>query len=133
MCNREWVLSATVVTGEAKEVGTRCEWVRRVCPIRSRVRTISSLREYKFEEDHATVGLIGRNSLWKGSWFCQSSCHFSIMNELMKAERSELVGRSPALTHGKFVSCLAALSTISLSTIPRWSGTHMKVILVSVL
>ena len=51
----------------------------------------------------------------------------------MNAERSELVGRSPALTRGKFVACLIALSTISLPTILQWPGTHLKVILVSVL
>jgi len=33
-----------------KRCKTRCEGVRRVCAIRSRVRTISSLRECKFEE-----------------------------------------------------------------------------------
>jgi len=55
-----------------KRCETKCEWVRRVCPIRSRVRTISSLRECKFEEDHETgVGLIGRSLLWKAPGFAR--------------------------------------------------------------
>jgi len=50
----------------------------------------------------------------------------------MNAEKSELVGRSPVLTRGKFVACLTVLSTISLPAIPQWPGIHMKVILVRV-
>ena len=120
-----WQLSQV----RGKRYESRCEWVRWMCSIWSRVRTIASLRECKFGEDHGTgIGPTGRSLLWRDSWFWQSSCHFYW--SWMNVERSELVGRSQALTRGKFVTYLAALSTISLPAIPQWPETHMKVILV---
>jgi len=74
-----------------KRCETKCEWVRRVCPIRSRVRTISSLRECKFEKDYGTgVGLIGRSSLWRAPGLARVRVIFLIMNECRDVSSTDI-------------------------------------------
>jgi len=93
------------------------------------VTIFSSLHDLKFDEDQGMgVGLIIASLLCEDFWSVQSWCHFSVMEKWMKKDRSVWVGKSPGLMRGRWVACLAALSTAALPGMPQWPGTHEKML-----
>jgi len=75
------------------------------------------------------VGLIIASLLCEDFWSVQSWCHFLVIEEGMKEDRSVWVGKSPGLMRGRWAACLTTLSTASLPGMPGWPGTRMKMTL----
>jgi len=76
---------------------------RRVCPIVRRVIIFSSLHDLRFDEDQDMgVGLIIASLLREDFWSVHSWCHFIVMEEWMKEDRSVWVGKSPGLMRGRW-------------------------------
>ena len=77
-----------------------CEWVRRVCPMRKRVRMISRRRDDWLDDDHGAVvdGLI--LTRWLSCFgLLHCSCHLLFISCRMKRERSVFVGRRSGFMH----------------------------------
>jgi len=97
-----------------------CEWVRRVWPMRKRVRMISRRRDGWLDDGHGTVkGL----SLAKCLCCCcllDCSCHLLFITCVMKKERSVFVARRSGFIHWSEDAAFATLSTLSFPGIPKW-------------
>jgi len=109
--------------------GRRWECVRRVCPIRRRVRRILWRRWGWWDDAHEIGRGFSVANLLLDFWLCQCDVENSEILWWMERGRTDFVGRMWGWMRGRWAADFAMASMFSFPRMSRCLGTHMKVIL----